>query len=152
MKVRELMSTDVKVCDEQTDLAAAAKIMWDTDCGFVPVVNEERHLVGVITDRDICIAAATRDTRPASILVRDVMSRGVSTCSDDDDARSVLSLLKTRRVRRLPVVNTSGQLTGVISMNDMVARASCRRDAVLPGEEFLDALRAISEHQAATAG
>ena len=104
MKVRELMSADVQSCGEDTDLATVAKIMWDGDCGIVPVVNSERHPVGVITDRDICIAAATRASSPASILVRDVMSRALATCAGDDEAGEALETLKDRRVRRPPVV------------------------------------------------
>ena len=60
MRVKELMTSDVKTCSLDTNLAAAAKIMWDSDCGAVPVTDERGRVVGVITDRDICIAAATR--------------------------------------------------------------------------------------------
>ena len=60
MKVKDLMTTEVKRCSPETNLAAAARIMWEGDCGVIPVTDEYDHVVGVITDRDICIAAATR--------------------------------------------------------------------------------------------
>jgi CBS domain-containing protein len=65
MKVQDIMTQEVQCCGPDTNLAAAAKMMWDSDCGALPVVNIEGHLLGVITDRDICRAAATRN-KPAS--------------------------------------------------------------------------------------
>ena len=151
MKVKELMSVDVKSCREDADLATATKIMWDADCGIVPVVNDDRRVIGVITDRDICIAAATRAMNPAAIRVRDVMSRTVATCAESDDARVALGTIKDRRVRRLPVVDRQERLVGMVSLSDLVSRAEFRRDAAIPGEEFLDAMKAICAHRV-TAG
>jgi len=151
MKVKELMSVDAKSCREDTDLATATKIMWDADCGIVPVVSDDRRVVGVITDRDICVAAATRAMNPAAIRVRDVMSRTVATAAENDDIRVALATIKDRRVRRLPVVDKQQRLVGVISLNDLVARAECRRDAEIPGEEFLDAMKAICAHRVTVA-
>jgi CBS domain-containing protein len=151
MLVKDLMTANVKSCTEDTDLATAAKMMWDGDCGIVPVLNDDRRIAGAITDRDICIAAATRSMRPADIPARDVMSRNVATCSQDDDIRTALGMLKERRVRRLPVVDEKGRLVGILSMNDLAGRAECRRGAEVTGEEFLDALKAISAHHATTA-
>jgi CBS domain-containing protein len=148
MKVKELMSVEVKSCREDSDLSTATKLMWDADCGIVPVVNDARQVIGVITDRDICVAAATRSMNPAVIRVRDVMSGTVATCADSDDARVALATMKNRRVRRLPVVDRQQRLVGVISLNDLAIRAECRRDADIPGEEFLDAMKAICAHRA----
>jgi CBS domain-containing protein len=149
MTAKNLMTSDVKSCSPDTDLASVAKIMWDRDCGSVPVVNEERKVTGIITDRDICIAAATRSTAPANIRVRDVMTGHVSTCSPDDDVRTVLNTMKKGRIRRLPVVDQQQRLVGIISTNDLVARAECRTGADVPGEEFLETLRTICKHSAA---
>lgn len=149
MTVKELMTVNVKSCSEETDLATAAKMMWDGDCGIVPVVNGERHITGVITDRDICIAAATRAMSPASIRARDVMSREITTCMANDEVRDALATLKDQRVHRLPVVDDQDRLVGIISMNDLVARAECRRGAEIPGEEFLDTMKAICAHRTA---
>ena len=147
MKVKELMSVDVKTCREDADLATATKIMWDADCGIVPVVNDDRRVIGVVTDRDICVAAATRSMNPAAIRVRDVMSRTVATCAETDDARVALGTIKNRRVRRLPVVDKQQRLVGVISLADLVGRVESRRDAEIPSEEFLDAMKAICAHR-----
>jgi len=123
MTVQEVLTPNVKTCTADTDLAIAAKIMWDGDCGTVPVVNYERKVVGMITDRDICIAAATRATSPANICVRDVMSGRVYTCSPDDEVLRALKIMKEQRVRRLSVVDRDQRLVGILSLNDLVARA-----------------------------
>jgi CBS-domain-containing membrane protein len=149
MTAKDLMTSNVKSCTAETDLATVAKIMWDCDCGAVPVVNEERKVIGMITDRDICIASATRSTTPSNLRVRDVMADHVYTCFLEDDVRTVLKTMKGQRVRRLPVLDQQQRLAGIISMNDLVVRAACRPDADVPGEEFLSTLRSICQHSAA---
>jgi CBS-domain-containing membrane protein len=100
----------------------------------------------MVTDRDICIAAATRAAVPSSIQVRDVMSREVASCKADDDVRNALKTMKERRIRRLPVLDSDGRLSGMLSINDLVMRADTRAGAAVPGELFLDTLKAISAH------
>jgi CBS-domain-containing membrane protein len=146
MTVKQLAARDVRSCAPETDLATAAKIMWDCDCGVVPVVTEDRKVVGMVTDRDICIAAATCASRPSDIQVRDVMSGDVATCRQDDDATAALNTMKQRRVRRLPVLDGRGRLAGIISMNDLVMQAECRAGAGVSGEAFLETLKAICSH------
>lgn len=146
MVVKELAAFDVKSCTPDTDLATAAKIMWDCDCGVVPVVNEERKVIGIVTDRDICIAAATRAARPSDIQVRDVISGDVAACGIGDDVHVALQTMKERRVRRLPVLDGQERLAGIISMNDLVMRAECRAGADVSGEAFLNTLKAICAH------
>jgi CBS domain-containing protein len=149
MKVKELMTKDVKACTEDTDLATVVKMMWDADCGIVPVVDGEGRVTGVITDRDICVAAATRRLDPASIHVNDAMSRHVATCSEDADPRSALEVLKERRIRRLPVVNRQNRLVGILSVNDLVARADFRPSSGgVSVDDLLNTLRAICAHPA----
>ena len=143
MTIKDLAACDVKSCSPDTDLASAAKIMWDGDCGVVPVVNEQRRVVGMVTDRDICIATATRSARPAEIQVRDVMSRELSSCHLTDDVRDVLKTMKRARVRRLPVLDNEERLAGIISLNDLVMRAECRANAAVPGEAFLETMKGI---------
>ena len=149
MNVKEVMTTDVQTCRPETNLAEVARTMWDADCGVVPILDGERSLVGVITDRDICIAAATRSTSPADIRTQEVMSGTVFTCRQDDDVRDALQIMRDRRVRRLPVLGDREELVGIVSLNDLVAAAACRRAADVPGEEFLETLKAICAHSRA---
>jgi CBS domain-containing protein len=151
MTIKELMTSSVRACDADTNLATVAKMMWDGDCGAVPVVNEERRVIGMITDRDICIAAATRSASPSSLRVRDAMSGQLYVCAASDDVRAALSTMKERRVRRLPVLDQQGHLAGIISINDLVAEAELRKGAEVPGEELLETLKSISAHSPAMA-
>jgi CBS domain-containing protein len=145
MKVRDLQTSDVQAVDPDTNLAAAAHIMWECDCGVVPVIDHNRNLVGMITDRDIAIAATTRSAAPADILVRHVMSTGqLYSCRPDDDVRAALATMGEHRVRRLPVTDRENHLVGILSLNDVVRRVDYRAGSQLPGDEFIEALQAIS--------
>jgi CBS domain-containing protein len=143
MKVKDLMTTDVKRCTPETNLAAAAKIMWEGDCGAVPVTDERDHVVGVITDRDICIAAATRPRTEGEIPVKDVLSKAAYTCQPGDDVRAALETMKTRKVRRLPVVEQGGRLVGIVSIHDIAQQSRSKSSDVSP-DSVLDAFIAIT--------
>ena len=136
-------------CRGDADLASVAKIMWDSDCGAVPVVNDERKVVGMITDRDICIAAATRSTAPENIRAREVISGPVHKCFSEDGVSIVLRTMKEGRVRRLPVLDRQERLVGIVSINDLVARADRAPGGNVPGDEFLATLKSICRHGAA---
>lgn len=126
MTVSEVMSTPVHTCQPDTDLAQVAHVMWEHDCGFVPVVDAGGLVVGVITDRDICIATATRRLLPEHMSAGQTMARSLHACLPDDGLDAALSAMKQAQVRRLPVVDARGHLVGVLSMNDIV-RAAGRR-------------------------
>jgi CBS domain-containing protein len=144
MKIKELMTSDVKSCGLDTNLAAAAKIMWEEDCGAIPVTDEGGHVVGVITDRDICIAGATRSRTEGDIAVRDVISGAVYTCAPGDDARAALETMRQRQVRRLPVVDHGGHLTGIVSIHDIAVQARSGKGSDVPADAVLDSYIAIT--------
>jgi len=142
MKVKEVMTTDVKRCSPETNLAAAARIMWEGDCGAVPVTGERDQVVGVITDRDICIAAATRPRTEGEIPVKEVLSKALYTCAPGDDVRAALETMKSRKIRRLPVVE-QGRLVGIVSIHDIAVQSRRRSSEVSP-DSVLDAFIAIT--------
>ena len=144
MKIKELMTSDVKSCGLDTNLAAAAKIMWEEDCGAVPVTDDSGRVVGVITDRDICIAGATRPNAEGEIPVRDVISDELYTCAPSDDARAALDTMRQRKVRRLPVVDASGRLAGIVSIHDLATHARGGKGSDIQAEAVIDAFVAIS--------
>jgi CBS domain-containing protein len=123
MKVKEIMSTNPKACTLTDNLSAAAGLMWDNDCGILPVVAEGGKVVGLITDRDICMAANLNSRNLWNIAVEDVISGKVFTCKAEDDIHSVLTTMQENKVRRLPVVGADGTLEGILSMNDIVLKA-----------------------------
>ena len=128
MKVRDLMIRDVRSCTQADSLNRAAQLMWEGDCGVVPVVGDDGAVVGMITDRDLCMAAYTRGVSLGSLRVEDAMSRDVTSCSAESSLDTAMSLMREARVRRLPVVDHRGVLTGILSMNDLAreARKQCQ--------------------------
>lgn len=120
MLVESLMTRDVEVCRPDSTLADAAAVMWRRDCGVVPVVEEGGRVVGVVTDRDICMALSMRGQRAAEVRVAEVLTGGVQTCTPVDDVREALEAMARRQVRRLPVVDSRGHLVGVLSINDII--------------------------------
>jgi CBS domain-containing protein len=143
MKVKELMTTDVKRCSPDTNLAAAAKIMWEGDCGAVPVTDENDRVIGIITDRDICIAAATRPRTEGEIPAKELISNELYTCTPDDEVRAALGTMKARKVRRLPVVDRAGRLVGIVSIHDIAVQSRSKGADVAP-DSVLDAFIAIT--------
>lgn len=121
MKVKYLMTTKVACVRQSDPLSAAAQIMWDCDCGSVPVKDDDsERVVGMITDRDICIATWSRDCAPSEILVSDVTSRELYACSPEASIASVQELMSSKQVRRLPVLDKDGHLVGILSLADIV--------------------------------
>jgi CBS domain-containing protein len=149
MTVRELQTSNVKSVSPDTDLAVVAKLMWEGDCGAVPVVTDDRKVIGMITDRDICIASATRSKPPAEIRASEVIStnHGVHAVKPDDDVRIALRAMRKHRVRRLPVVDREQRLTGIVSINDLAMNASPSQPDSVPAQEFLETFQAICAHE-----
>lgn len=149
MKVHEIMAREVQCCSPHTNLAAAAKMMWDSDCGVLPVLNVEGNVLGVITDRDICMAVGTKNKPASEITVWETVSGKAFTCHALDDVHTALDIMKRHEVRRLPVVDESGILQGMISMNDLVLHAEDTKSRVptLSYEDVVKALKAISAHR-----
>lgn len=143
MKIQELMTRDVDACSPATDLAAVAMTMWRQDCGFVPIIDDARRVIGVITDRDICMALATRHRRAEELTAREVMSGELISVRPEDDLRVALETMRTRRVRRLPVVDAGQCLRGVVSINDVVLHAQASGGRVTPGISANDVLATL---------
>jgi CBS domain-containing protein len=147
MKAKDLMTSQPKTCAPDTNLAAAAELMLAGDCGLLPVVEDGR-LVGVVTDRDLYIALATRHRCAADLTVGEVTQRPVYSCAPEDDASVVLETMRTHRVRRVPVEGFGGTVIGIISLDDLALAAG--PGGSLADREVVATLRALrSEHHAA---
>ena len=125
MKVEQLMTRDVKVCSEADSLNRAAQLMWESDCGCVPVIsaNGDGHLFGIVTDRDIAMAAYTQGRHLSAIPVGTAMAKTVIACQASDGISRAEALMRDNKVRRLPVLDENGYVVGVISLNDMAREA-----------------------------
>lgn len=145
MKVKEVLCRPVSTCTEDTTLAAAARLMEENDCGVLPVVRASK-VVGVVTDRDVCVAVG-RKRNPQEVPVREAMSTSVASCGADDDIRQALSVMASHRVRRLPVLDARGKLEGIVSMDDVVLHAEepdpSRGAPALSCRDVVTTLRAI---------
>ena len=154
MKVEDVMTKDVRSCAPETDLAAAAMLMWEHDCGTLPVVDDGDKVVGMITDRDICIAAATKHQDIAGVRVGEVTTGEVYSCSPEQDVSEVLKTFQQAQVRRLPVVDDEGRLQGILSMNDIVLHAGEGRGkgaTDIPYAEVVNTFKAICAPHGKTA-
>jgi len=124
MNVEQIMTRLVKTCSPDDSLDAAARLMWDNDCGCVPVVDEQDRCVGVITDRDICMAAYTQGQRLSDIQVRAAMSGACHTAGPHDAVASAERAMQEHEVRRLPVIDQDGHLVGIVSLADITCEAA----------------------------
>lgn len=124
MRVSEAMSRDVMVANPDQTIRDAARIMSEIDAGVLPVGENDR-LVGMITDRDIAVRAVAQD-RPPSTKVREVMSREVLYCYDDQDLDEIAINMGDEQVRRMPVVNRDKRLVGIISIGDVAQTATAK--------------------------
>ena len=151
MKVEELMTRETQTCTPETNLVAAAMRMWEGDCGTLPVLTDGGRVVGMITDRDICIAAATKHRAPAEIAVSEAMTGKVYACAPDADVHDALKTMRQERIHRLPVVDAEGKLRGILSMNDVVLKAEEAKDKKTPDLSYADVVatfKAICAHPA----
>ena len=124
MRVSEAMSRDVRVADPQQRISEAAKTMDEIDAGALPVGENDR-LVGMITDRDIAIRAVAEGKGPDT-PVRDVMSKEVKYCFEDEELDHVSRNMADLQVKRLPVVNRDKRLVGILSLGDIAGKAGSR--------------------------
>jgi len=126
MLVKQLMSHPVKVCHLFDNLSQVAKLMWEGDCGAVPVVDGAGRAVAMLTDRDICMASYLQGKPLWEIAVRTAMSPGLTACGPDDPVEHAELLMRDYQIRRLPVLDQDGHPVGMLSLNDL-ARAAVRR-------------------------
>ena len=143
MKVKDLMTAQPVTCSPDTNLAAAAALMLDADCGILPV-TENGKLVGVVTDRDMYIALATRNRLASDVTVGDVARRHVFTCGPDDDIATALATMKAHHVRRLPVEGFGQTVIGIVSMNDILLAVTPTGD--VGAVDVVDVLQTICAH------
>ena len=143
MKVSELMTRDVKTCAPDATASDAARIMWDHDCGSVPIVERGR-LRGIVTDRDLLMAAHTQGKSPHEVRLSSLTSARVETCKETDDVQDALAKMAQRQIRRLPVVDRESKLVGILSLNDV----SLHTAAGTPGAlAVAQTLAAVGRHR-----
>ncbi len=124
MNVEQIMNRKVRSCGPHEPLNKAAQIMWDTPCGAVPVVDEQRKPVGFLTDRDVCMAAYTQNKPLTELPVDIAMSRTPVCCRAEDNLDSAAQLMRQHRTRRVPVIDRNGVLVGMLTLDDLACEAA----------------------------
>ena len=129
MNVEQLMTKEAKTVRRDETLSEAARIMWENDVGCAPVVDSDGsyRVIGIVTDRDICMAAYTQGKPLHDLPVSTAMSSAVLTCRGDDTIAHAAEIMRENHIRRLPVVDEAGQLLGVISLTDIAREAAAER-------------------------
>ncbi len=145
MKVRDILRNKTKVCYGDTSLAEAAAIMLKHSYGILPVVETATgKLRGVITDRDICMGALTQGLPLESIPVRHCCSTDIHTCQVDDELEAAHKLMRTHRIRRVPVLDDEQHVVGLVSLDDLTF-FSCNLNAPTTKKALAKTLSALAE-------
>tara|TARA_B100000965_G_C19556632_1_gene742556 strand:- start:68 stop:532 length:465 start_codon:yes stop_codon:yes gene_type:complete len=140
--IEQLMTRDpLAWCAPHDSLNDAANLMWDQDCGAIPVVEDGR-VVAMLSDQDICMAAYLQSRRLTELAVSSAMSQCVHSCGLGDSVEDVCQLMGVHQVRRLPVTDGEGRLVGVVSLSDLIGGANSGQAIRL-----LETLKKISERR-----
>jgi CBS domain-containing protein len=148
MKVKAIMTTEVKSCRPAAHLAAVAEVMRKFHYGVLPVVDDDGKVLGMITDRDICLAMNQKDHDVSSTEVSAVISSSVYGCAPRDDVKRALKTMRKQKVKRLPVVNRAGALKGILSIGDILLhtrKAKCKKGQARRYKDVARTLQAIYE-------
>jgi CBS domain-containing protein len=138
MKVKDVMHKGVDWVSPNTPVAELAKLMREHDVGCTPIGEDDR-LIGMVTDRDIvCKGLASRNFNADRATARDVMTDGIHCCQDDDDLAKAMHHMEKLQVRRLPVINKSKRMVGIITLGDVSHSAS--------GDLLSECVKSVSAH------
>ncbi len=132
MQVSEVMNKDPVCCSRTTSVMNAARMMRQFHIGFLPVVDEvwTRHLMGAVTDRDLCLAALVGEHDPTLTTVEDCMTTELVTCTPDADIREVVADMEQRQVRRVPVIDRDNNVLGVIGISDLLMHSAIAAEGI----------------------
>jgi CBS domain-containing protein len=128
MRVRHVMTKDPMCCVPSDSAQKAAGIMREAGAGVVPIVEggESRKLVGIVTDRDLCMGVVAEGCDPASTPVEQCMTMKVVSCTPNDSVQKATELMKDNQIRRVAVVDGQGCLQGIVALADIVERGEVK--------------------------
>jgi CBS domain-containing protein len=142
MKVKDLMKKNVFCVAANQTLNDAAHLMWEHNCGCAPVLDAESHVTGMVTDRDIAMAAYFEGKCLAEIPISTTQSRKLVACKPEDDLTDVQLMMQSHQVHRIPVVGENSEPVGIISLND-IAMAYKSGNKSVKAKDVSDTLSAI---------
>ena len=121
-RVREVMTPDPQCVSERDSIVEAARIMQNADTGIVPVVDDSRKIIGMVTDRDIVVRCIAEGKNPLEARVNEVMTKSVRKVQEDATINDVIGLMSSSEIRRVPVVNGNDEIVGIVSMGDVAEK------------------------------
>jgi CBS domain-containing protein len=134
MHINEVMTHPVITCPMDSTADVPARLMWEFDCGVIPLVDGEGRLAGIITDRDLCMAAMTQAKPFHEIAVTSAMANDVVRCHPEDPIETVERQMSHYRIRRVPVVDAENRPVGMVTVNDLARLASRAKRSVVDRE------------------
>ena len=149
MKIEQLMKRPVQTCQSEDSLDQVAKLMWEADCGCVPVVDGGGRLLAMITDRDICMAAHFQGGPLLALKVKNAMSKKIFACKPQDTVADAENIMRSNQVRRIPVVDEHNRVVGILSLNDLAreaAKEAGRKKREVTPAEVASTLEAVCRH------
>lgn len=122
MRVSEVMTHNPVCCIRTTSVMNAVRMLREFDIGFLPVIDDPRtrKLIGVVTDRDLCLAALGELHDLTLSTVEDCMATDLVTCTPDRDIREILATMAEHQIRRLPVVDKDNRFRGIVGISDVI--------------------------------
>ena len=149
MRIKDIMSHPAVTCPLDSPLDQPARLMWEFDCGVIPLVDRNGRLAGIITDRDICMAALTKGKPLHEIPSAAAMATRLVSCQAEDTIEAVEEMMRDSQVRRVPVADATGYPVGVVALNDL-ARFAARAKKSSLDREFVQTIAAVCEPRART--
>jgi CBS domain-containing protein len=143
MRTSDVMMRTPASCTPDMNLGSVVEILWNRNCGILPVVDSQDRVVSVITDRDICIALGTRNRTASDVTVGEVATHVAACCRANEDIQAALIQMAEAKVRRLPVVDADGKLEGILSMDDIVERTLLSSTAKSEGLTSQDVVKTL---------
>jgi CBS domain-containing protein len=145
LRAEDVMTHAPECCQTDADLATVANVMWDLDVGCVPIVGDDHRIAGMITDRDIAMAAFLNGKPLHELRVADVMAKTIVTAKVGDRLRTVQELMQKSKIRRVPVVDGDKKLVGIVSLHDLVRAAKKDRRRFFPDVRLKDIATTLAE-------
>lgn len=128
MKVKDVMKTDVGFCSAEDSLMKAADVMRIRDCGAVPIVDENKKVIGILTDRDLCFAVVARNRKASDVKTGELLNGKLVVCAAEDKLEDVLRKMRKYRIKRLVAVGSEGELIGILSLSDVLLAVGKDKD------------------------
>ncbi|MBA3786098.1 MAG: CBS domain-containing protein [Acidobacteria bacterium] len=130
MKVKDVMKTNVSFCSTEDSLMKAAEVMRHRDCGVVPIVDEDKKVVGMLTDRDLCLAVVARNRKASDVKTEELLRGKAIVCAAEDKLEDALRKMRKYQVKRLAAIGAGSELVGILSVTD-VLQLAIRKDKKL---------------------